>query len=495
MLRNDPLKCRSCSSLARTSTSTKEPSFLEMVHTFYDRAAELTDIDQGELELIKGCNAVYRVQFPFRRQSGKIEMINAYRAQHSHHYTPVKGGIRFSRTVDLQETEALAALMTYKCAVVSVPFGGGKGGVKIDPRNYTVDELERITRRFAIEMAKCGFLGPSVDVPAPDLGTGPREMGWIADTYVNVSGDNNVYAMACVTGKPPTFGGIKGRFEATGLGVFFGIREFLMSGEYMASVGLEPGVKGKRVIVQGFGNVGFWTAKFLNKAGAKIVGISELSSAIYNAQGIDLRELRKYLLENDTMVGFPGAQKEFHGTDVSYILEQECDVLVPAALQKVIDRSNAHRVRAKIVCEAANGPVTPFAEQVLEEKGVLIVPDLLLNAGGVTVSYFEWLKNLSNVRFGRLTRQFEQHNKKLLLDSVLFEGSAARFTRKQREEIEKGPSERDIVQSGLEETMIQACRETVETSKARKCSLRLAAYVNAIGKIKSLYNKRGVLFI
>lgn len=465
-----------------------------MVNIFYDRAAALTDVDEGKLELIKGCNAVYRVQFPFRRQNGRIELISGYRAQHSHHYTPIKGGIRFSTTVDLQETEALAALMTYKCAVVSVPFGGGKGGVKIDPRNYTVDELERITRRFAIEMGKCGFLGPSVDVPAPDLGTGPREMAWIADTYVSVNGDNNVYAMACVTGKPPTFGGIKGRFEATGLGVFFGMREFLCSERYMRRVGLTPGVKGKRVIVQGFGNVGYWTAKFLNDAGAKIVGISELSSAVYNADGIDLGKLRTYLLENDTMIGFSGAKQEFHGTDVSYILEQECDVLVPAALQKVIDGSNAHKIKAKVVCEAANGPVTPLAEEILEENGALIVPDLLLNAGGVTVSYFEWLKNLSNVRFGRLTRKFEEHNKKLLLDSVLFDGAAARFSSAHRENIEKGPSERDIVHSGLEETMIQACNETVTTANTIGCSLRLAAYVNAIHKIRSLYNKRGVLF-
>lgn len=422
-------------------------------------------------------------------------MIYAYRAQHSHHFTPIKGGIRFSSTVDLQEIEALALLMTFKCAVVNVPFGGGKGGVKIDPRSYNEDELERITRRFAIEMAKCGFLGPSTDVPAPDLGTGPREMAWIADTYLNIKGVNDVHAMATVTGKPARFGGIEGRLEATGLGVFFGTREFLLNVEYMSKVGLKTGIRGKKIVIQGFGNVGYWAAKYLHEGGANIVGVSELNSGIYNFNGIDVDKLKNYLLENDSFIGFPEAQLEFQGSETHKLLEQECDVLIPAAFQKVIDKYNAGSIKAKIVCEAANGPITPEAEGILEERNILVVPDLLLNAGGVTVSYFEWLKNLSHVRFGRLTRIYEEEQNELLLNSVLFKERKPFFPLERRKEIVKGPTERDIVHSGLEETMIQACHETISTSKSYDCNLRLAAYINAIDKIRVTYEKRGLLFL
>lgn len=481
--------------LVERNFSDREPRFLEMVKHYFDEAGKITSLEKGQLSLIRECDSVYRVQFPFRRKDGTIEMIYGYRAQHSHHMNPVKGGIRFSSTVDLQEIEALALLMTFKCAVVNVPFGGGKGGLRINPRNYSVDELEAITRRFAIEMGIAGCLGPSVDVPAPDYGTGPREMAWIADTYINLLSDNDPNAFACVTGKPAHYGGIQGRFDATGLGVFFGIREMCNSECLMAKYGISTGLKNKKIIIQGFGTVGYWAAHYLVKAGAIVVAISELKSGVYCRDGIDLEKLKRHMMENDSLAGYPGATKEYHGSDVRKILELDCDILIPAAFQQVINRDNAHKVRARVICEAANGPITPAAEKIIEANNGLIVPDLILNAGGVTVSYFEWLKNLSNVRFGRLTRKWEESKQRLLLESSTYDGVAIKLDEQLSKKIIKGPTELDIVHSGLEETMTRACKETMDTSMEMQCSLRSAAYVNAVTRIQDHYNQAGFLFV
>mmetsp|Transcript_14420 Transcript_14420/g.28478 ORF Transcript_14420/g.28478 Transcript_14420/m.28478 type:complete len:421 (+) Transcript_14420:244-1506(+) len=369
-----------------------EPRFLECVKINFDTAASHLTVNPGLLEVIKACNSVLRISFPLRRDNGDIEVIKAYRAQHSHHWQPTKGGVRFSDLVDLQEVEALASLMTYKCAVVNVPFGGAKGGVAIDPKKYSVMELERITRRYTVELHKYGFLGPGIDVPAPDMGTGPREMSWMKDTYTMLYGQSDLAAAGVVTGKPLNGGGIDGRTEATGLGVYMATKEFLESDFFCTKHSFSPGVPGKSVIVQGFGNVGFWAAKFFSEAGAQVVGVVEFNSAVYKSSGLDIDKLQEYRKETGTLEGFPGAEKSCGAAEAPSFMEFECDILVPAALEKSINRSNAPNIKAKIIAEGANGPTTPAAEEMLIAKGSVVLPDMLMNAGGVIVSYFERLQ-------------------------------------------------------------------------------------------------------
>jgi glutamate dehydrogenase (NAD(P)+) len=373
-------------------------SFFDAVKKSFNKAAEFTKWDKGLLEQISACNAVYRMRFPVKKEDGSIEVIEAYRVQHSHHKTPCKGGIRFSMAVTQDEVMALAALMTYKCAIVNVPFGGGKGGIKIDPKKYTPYELEKITRRYTSELIKKNFIGPAVDVPAPDYGTGEREMAWIVDTYAAMH-PHEIDAAGCVTGKPVSQGGVRGRKEATGLGVFYGLKEVCSMEEEMLKRGLTPGVEGKRVVVQGLGNVGYHSAKFFSEAGAIIVGIAEFEGSISKPDGIDVEALVEHRKRTGSILDFPGA---INLENNAAALELDCDILIPAALEQVITKENAPRVKAKIIGEAANGPLTPDADEILLAKGALVVPDMYLNAGGVTVSYFEWLKNLSHVRYGRM---------------------------------------------------------------------------------------------
>ncbi|HNA92839.1 MAG TPA: Glu/Leu/Phe/Val dehydrogenase, partial [Chitinophagaceae bacterium] len=377
--------------------SVKNYSFFGAVERSFNKAAKFTKWDKGILEQIKECNAVYQMRFPVKKDDGTIEVIEAYRVQHSHHKTPCKGGIRFAAEVNQDEVMALAALMTYKCAIVNVPFGGGKGGIKINPRAYSAYELEKITRRYTAELIKKNFIGPGTDVPAPDYGTGEREMAWIVDTYTAMH-PGEIDAAACVTGKPVTQGGVRGRREATGLGVFFGLREVCNMPDVMAKLGLTTGVEGKKVIVQGLGNVGYHSAKFFQDAGAKIVALAEYEGAIWSADGLNVDEVFNHRKSTGSILNFPGAKNFDKSTDA---LEMECDILIPAALENVIDGDNAPRIKAKMIGEAANGPLTPEADEVFAKKGILVVPDMYLNAGGVTVSYFEWLKNLSHVRYGR----------------------------------------------------------------------------------------------
>src|SRR5690349_12823490 len=382
----------------------QEYSFFAAVEKSFDKAAAFTSWDGGILEQIKQCNSVYRMFFPVKIGE-KIEVIKAYRVQHSHHKTPCKGGIRFATTVNLDEVMALAALMTYKCAIVNVPFGGAKGGITIDPRKYSAYELEKITRRYTAELIKKNFIGPGIDVPAPDYGTGEREMAWILDTYSSMK-PGEIDAQGCVTGKPVTQGGVRGRREATGLGVFFGIREVCSMKEVMDKLGLTTGVEGKRVIVQGLGNVGYHTAKFFEEAGAKVVGLAEYEGAIYSDKGLNVDEVFKHRQKSKSILNFAGANNLKSNGEA---LEMECDILIPAALENVINGENAPRVKAKIIGEAANGPLTPEADEVFIKKNILVIPDMYLNAGGVTVSYFEWLKNLSHVRYGRMEKRFTEN--------------------------------------------------------------------------------------
>ncbi len=464
-------------------------SFFQSVERSFDKAAKLTKWDKGLLEQIKACNSIYSMRFPVKMDDGRIEVIEAYRVQHSQHKSPCKGGIRFSDEVNQDEVMALASLMTYKCAIVNVPFGGGKGGIKINPKKYSVYELEKITRRYTSELVKKNFIGPGIDVPAPDYGTGEREMAWIVDTYQSLK-PGEIDAAGCVTGKPITQGGVRGRKEATGLGVFFGIREVCNMQDVMGKLGLTTGVAGKKIVVQGLGNVGYHSAKFFRENGSIVVCIAEYEGAVYKEDGINEEELFQHRKATGSILNFPGATNLAKNTDA---LELACDILIPAALENVINKDNAPRVKAKIIGEAANGPLTPDADEILVANGTLVVPDMYLNAGGVTVSYFEWLKNLSHVRYGRMEKRFTENMNTHILNQME-ELSGKKVTEKERDFIMHGADEVDLVHSGLEETMITATKEIMDIWRANPeiPDMRTAAYVSAINKVATSYSELGI---
>mgnify|MGYP000598426651 FL=1 len=460
--------------------------FFDQVNKAFDYASKYSEYDKGLLVQIKNCNNVYHITFPLERDDGSIEVIHGWRVEHSHHKLPTKGGIRFSTTVNEDETMALAALMTYKCAVVDVPFGGAKGGIKIDKSRFSDDEIERITRRYTYELIKKDFLGPGSDVPAPDYGTGAREMGWILDTYRQLKSDIN--AEACVTGKPIPQGGVRGRTEATGRGVYFGIREACKNKEDMEDLGLEPGIEGKTFVIQGLGNVGYHAAQNMIQGGAILVGVAEIEGSIYDSEGIDLERLMEYREDTGSIVGF-GDTKELESNIA--VLEAECDILIPAALENQINEENASKIKAKIIGEAANGPTTAKAHSILKEKGALIIPDSYLNAGGVTVSYFEWLKNLSHVRFGRMEKRFEESSYRKILN-VIENVSDHTFSEAEMEVLAQGADEKDLVDSGLEETMINSYNQLNELRKTHDIDLRTAAFLSAINKVGIMYKQMGI---
>jgi len=464
-------------------------SFFQSVEKSFDKAAKFTNWEKGLLEQIKACNSIYSMRFPVKMDDGRIEVIEAYRVQHSQHKSPCKGGIRFSDEVNQDEVMALASLMTYKCAIVNVPFGGGKGGIKINPREHSVYELEKITRRYTSELVKKNFIGPGIDVPAPDYGTGEREMAWIVDTYASLR-PGEIDAAGCVTGKPITQGGVRGRKEATGLGVFFGIREVCNMPEVMQRLGLTTGVEGKTVVVQGLGNVGYHSAKFFREHGSKVVSIAEYEGAIYNEHGLNEEEVFQHRKATGSILNFPGATNLAKSNDA---LELACDILIPAALENVINGTNAPNVKAKIIGEAANGPLTPEADDIFAAKGTLVVPDMYLNAGGVTVSYFEWLKNLSHVRYGRMEKRFTENMNTHIL-SQIETLTDKKVTDAERKFILHGPEEVDLVHSGLEETMITATREIMDIWQKNPAipDMRTAAYVCAINKVGTSYTELGI---
>jgi glutamate dehydrogenase (NAD(P)+) len=464
-------------------------SFFKSVENYVDKAASYTDIPRGLVEQIKACNLVLQIRFPIR-VGNDYEVIEAYRVQHSHHRMPTKGGIRYSEGVNQDEVMALAALMTYKCALVDVPFGGAKGGIKINPANYSVEQLQNITRRYTSELVKKNFIGPGIDVPAPDYGTGPREMAWILDTYQALR-HGEVDSIACVTGKPVTQNGIRGRAEATGRGVYYGLRECVSYEADMKKLGLTTGMAGKTMVVQGLGNVGSNTALISqNEGDVKIVGISEREGSIYSANGINIEKLLEFRKNTGSIIGFPGTE---HIGDALAALELECDILVPAALENQITSENAGRIKAKIIAEAANGPVSGDADPILMKKGIMILPDFYINAGGVTVSYFEWLKNLSHHRFGRLENRF-QHNAFERIVTKVEEMTGKKISDREHEFLTRGGTEVELVNSGLEDTMITAYQQIRETFHQNPTidNVRTAAFVCSLKKIAGDYISMGI---
>ncbi len=461
--------------------------FYQSVNHYFDRAAAFASIEPGLVDQVRHCNSLYRMRFPVKTDEGGIVVVEAFRAEHSHHRLPTKGGIRFSPDVDMDETIALASLMTYKCAIVGVPFGGAKGGVKVDPMTISDGFRERVTRRYTAELIRKNFIGPDIDVPAPDYGTGEREMGWIADTYKNLrlnSGD--VYA--CVTGKPVSMQGIPGRRQATGLGVYYGIRSCLDEEEDMAGLGLKPGVAGKRVVVQGLGNVGYYAAWYLQHEGkALITGIAEREGGVFCADGLDVEAVFAHRKETGSILDFPGAENV---TGSGELLERECDVLVPAALENQITGANAGRVKAKVVAEAANGPVDFEADVILRERGVMMIPDLYLNAGGV--SYFEWLKNKAGVSFDRMISRHEELVKKELLEAVE-ELTGSKLPTDHLPRLIHGPSEEELVIAALEQSMMTAYRHVRKFWKERDLpDMRTAAFLLALERVAESYRQHGI---
>ena len=466
-------------------------SFFQKVNRDFDKAAQFTDYPPGLLEQIKICNSSCHFTFPIKRDDGTIQTIQGWRAEHSHHKLPTKGGMRYSTLVNEDEIIALAALMTYKCALVDVPFGGAKGGIQLDRREYSESELERITRRYTYELIQKNYIGPGVDVPAPDFGTSETEMAWILDTYLTMAPDK-LNAIACVTGKPIEQNGIHGRKGATGRGIAYGLEEACSLAEDMKPLGLSPGIHGKSVVVQGFGNVGYHAAKFLMEADASVTGILERNGGIYNPQGFDVEKVAEHRTETGSIRGYPGA-KLINSPNEG--LELECDILVPAALENQITAENAPRIKASIIAEAANGPTSLAADEILQNRGILIIPDTFLNAGGVTVSYFEWLRNLSHVRFGRLGKRFEDSAQHTMRRAV---ENATDYTFSDQElALIHGADEEDLVNSGLQDTMITAYQEIRETRMRHKnntndIDYRTAAFINAIHRIAQSYMQLGI---
>ena len=466
----------------------KDSSFYENVLKYFDDSSKHVKVSKGILAQIKACNSVYKMNFPVR-VGKEVKVVEAYRVQHSHHKLPTKGGIRFSTNVNQDEVMALAALMTFKCAIVDVPFGGAKGGINIDPYSTDEKDLEKVTRRYTIELIRKGFIGAGIDVPAPDMGTGAREMAWILDTYQTIKPDD-ISSYGCVTGKPVSQAGIRGREEATGLGVYYGIKEAVSYEDDMKELGLTTGIKGKTVVVQGLGNVGYFAARFLEDAGAKIIGVAEYDGSIYNPKGIDIQKLKRHWKNTNKYSNYKDAKTLKSSMDA---LEIDCDILIPAAMENVITRHNMRKIKAKIIGEAANGPITPIAHEYLVKKGLMVIPDLYLNAGGVTVSYFEWLKNLSHVRFGRMQKRFDQYAYSKLVETTE-KLTNKKIGNKRRQMLTQGPDEIDLVYSGLEETMVGAYQNIRTKFKRAKNieDLRTAAYVCSIEKIAQSYELMGI---
>ncbi len=402
----------------------------------FDRAADKLDLEPWMRDLLKTPDRCVTVNFPVKMDDGSVKVFTGYRVQHNDSRGPYKGGIRFSPEVSLDEVKALSSWMTWKTALVDVPFGGAKGGIVCDPTKMSRAELERMTRRFTYEI--CNIIGPDIDIPAPDVNTNAQIMSWIVDTYSMIQ-KRNVFGV--VTGKPTFLGGSHGRSEATGRGVA------TVALELLKDEGLEP--KGLTAVVQGFGNVGYHAARIFVEKGVKVIGISDISTAMYNPDGIDVEDARKYAEKNDFLL--EGYDKAEHLSPKESILEVETDILIPAAVENQITMENAGNIKAKYVVEGANGPTTPGADKILYEKGIIVVPDLLANAGGVIVSYFEWVQNIQK---------------------------------------EQWPYE--MVVRKLEEKLISAYKNTRNLAEEERVDMRTAAYMIAIDRVAKAIRTRGI---
>jgi glutamate dehydrogenase (NAD(P)+) len=465
----------------------KKLKFTENVDMMVNDTINQISIDPNISKILKSCRSVLQVKFPVKIKN-KIEIFYGWRAVHSNHRLPVKGGIRYSLNVNQEEIEALAALMTFKCAVVDVPFGGAKGGLLIDPKKYEQEELEKITKKFARELIRRGFLSPARDVPAPDMGTSPREMGWILDAYKSLKPED-INHMACVTGKPIEHGGIKGRLEATGRGVHQCLKEFFRHPEQIKKSNLSGQLNDQKIIIQGFGNVGLNTAKALYEDGAKIVGLAEINNSIYNENGININKLEQYKLEKNTINNFPDAKTVPSSDD---LISYKCDILIPAAIENAITLNNINNIKTKLICEAANGPISYRADKKLNEKGISIIPDIYANAGGVAVSYFEWIRNISHIRMGRLSKRYEENRGDTIIKAINYLSKES-LPQNVIDKLVYGADEEDIVSSGLEDTMRMAFQEILEMKKKYKLdNYRIATYAVALKKIEKSYLELGI---
>jgi glutamate dehydrogenase (NAD(P)+) len=466
----------------------KKPTFLENVEMMVNDTIDRIKIDPNISKILKTCRSVIQLKFPVKIK-GEIKIFHGWRAVHSNHRLPVKGGLRFSTDVNQEEIEALASLMTFKCALVDVPFGGAKGGLLIDPKKYDEESLERITKKFARELIRRGYLSPARDVPAPDVGTSQREMGWILDAYKS-SRPDDINHVACVTGKSVNHGGIKGRLEATGRGVCEALKEFFRHPDEVSKANMSsPDLNDQKIIIQGFGNVGLHSAKSLFATGAKIIGIAEKDGAIFNKEGINIIELEKYKRNKNTILSFPNTETISTSSD---LLTYDCDILIPAALENTITLENVDNIKAKIICEAANGPVSYRANQKLKDRGTVIIPDIYANAGGVTVSYFEWIRNISHIRMGRLHKRYEEDRGEVIL-KALEQISPNKLSQDLTNQLIHGANEEDIIASGLEDTMRVSFQEILEMNSAYNLdNYRMAAYAIALKKIEKSYLELGI---
>ena len=464
-------------------------NFLDDTTKYVNKALKFSDLSDDLSNKIIICNSTYTVRFGVRLR-GKIFTFEGWRSVHSEHMEPTKGGIRFDIHTNSEEVEALAALMSYKCAIINVPFGGSKGGLKINPADWEKRELEKITRRFAQELIKRDLISPSMNVPAPDIGSSSREMAWIADEYRKIHpGDIN--GAACVTGKPPNKNGLPGREEATGRGVQFIVREFFRNSDLLKKVKLDDNLSTKSMIVQGIGNVGYHLSKFLTEEDqVTLIGISEYNGGIFNEQGINLEHAKKYFTKYKSFENYPNAT---FVKDSSLLLKRDCDILIPAARENVITEKNAEDISAKLVVEAANGPVNYKANQILNRKKIFVIPDILANGGGVAVSYFEWVKNIRHIRFGPLEKRRNQFQLNTLIEAIE-QMTGKSMPQKYKDNFLKGIEEIDLVRSGLDDMMIDGFQDVKKAymNNNKITDFRTAAYLVAIEKIALAYDSIGL---
>ena len=463
-------------------------NFLNSTNKLFDKALSFTEISPDLALRIRVSNSTYTINFGVKLRN-KIHTFTGWRSVHSEHFEPAKGGIRYDINASQEEVEALAALMTYKCAIIEVPYGGSKGALKINPKDWTKAEIEKITRRFAQELIKRDLIHPAQNVPAPDVGTSANEMAWIADEYRRIH-PTDINALACVTGKPTQKGGLVGRAEATGRGVQYIIREFFRHEDDYVKAGFKEGLKNKKVSIQGLGNVGYHAAKFLQQEDeCSIVCVMEYNGAILNSDGLDIEKIKQYFLDHGSFEGCPEGRFE---PTTSELLCMECDILIPAARENVIDESNAQEIKAKLIVEAANGPITFEADEMLNKRDVTIIPDIMANAGGVAVSYFEWIRNIRHIRFGRLEKRRNAFQFETLI-SAIETMTGKEMPEKFKEQFIEGANEIDLVRSGLDDMMREAYQKVRQGMIENKIpNLRTAAYKVALDRIAISYDTIGL---